>query len=45
VAKVSTLGNEVVDAFYVRTPGGAKLTDTDHVRELKRAVLHQLSLA
>ena len=45
VAKVSTLGNEVVDAFYVRTPGGAKLTDPDHVRELERAVLHQLSLA
>jgi [protein-PII] uridylyltransferase len=45
VAKVSTLGNEVVDAFYVRTPGGAKLTEPDHIRELERAVLHQLSLA
>lgn len=45
VAKVSTLGTEVVDAFYVHTPGGAKLTDPDHIRELVRAVLHQLSLA
>ena len=45
VAKVSTLGNEVVDAFYVRTPGGAKLEDPGHRRELERAVLHQLSLA
>ena len=45
VAKVSTLGTEVVDAFYVRAAGGAKLTDPHHVRELERAVLHQLSLA
>jgi [protein-PII] uridylyltransferase len=45
VAKVSTLGTEVVDAFYVRTAGGAKLTDAHHMRELQRAVLHQLSLA
>ncbi len=44
VAKVSTLGTEVVDAFYVRTASGTKLTDRDHVRELERAVLHQLSL-
>ncbi|MEX2658811.1 MAG: [protein-PII] uridylyltransferase [Acidimicrobiales bacterium] len=45
VAKVSTLGTEVIDAFYVRTASGAKLTDRDHMRELERAVLHQLSLA
>ena len=45
VAKVSTLGSEVVDAFYVRTATGAKLTDRDDIRELDRAVLHQLTLA
>jgi [protein-PII] uridylyltransferase len=45
VAKVSTLGTEVVDAFYVRTAEGAKLVDPAHVRELERAVLHQLALA
>jgi [protein-PII] uridylyltransferase len=44
LAKVSTLGTEVVDAFYVRTATGGKLTDRDHIRELERAVLHQLSL-
>jgi [protein-PII] uridylyltransferase len=43
-AKVSTLGHEVVDAFYVRTASGAKIVDREHVRELERAILHQLSL-
>jgi [protein-PII] uridylyltransferase len=45
VAKVSTLGTEVVDVFYVRTADGSKLTDPADVRELERAVLHQLALA
>lgn len=45
VAKISTLGHEVFDAFYVRTATGHKLTDREHVREVERAVLHQLSLA
>lgn len=44
IAKISTLGNEVYDVFYVRTAGGGKLVDRDHVRELERAILHQLSL-
>jgi [protein-PII] uridylyltransferase len=44
VAKVSTLGSEVVDVFYVRTADDGKLLDRDHIRELERAVLHQLSL-
>jgi [protein-PII] uridylyltransferase len=43
-AKVDTLGHEVVDSFYVRTSTGAKIEDRDHVRELERAILHQLSL-
>jgi [protein-PII] uridylyltransferase len=45
VAKISTLGHEVVDAFYVRSASGQKLTNRDHLREVERAVLHQLSLA
>ncbi len=38
-AKVQTLGDEVVDAFYVRDAAGAKITDPDHLREIERAVL------
>ena len=45
VAKISTLGHEVVDAFYVRTAAGEKLTERSHAREVERAILHQLSLA
>ena len=45
VAKVSTLGHEVVDAFYVSTATGMKLTDRTHVREVERAILYQLSLS
>jgi [protein-PII] uridylyltransferase len=41
-AKVSTLGHEVVDAFYVRDADGQKLTDADHLREVARAVLAEL---
>ncbi|MCU1373273.1 MAG: glnD, partial [Actinomycetia bacterium] len=43
-AKAATLGHEVVDSFYVRTTSGSKIEDRDHVRELERAILHQLSL-
>lgn len=45
VAKITTLGHEIFDAFYVRSSSGSKLTDRDHLREVERAVLHQLSLA
>ena len=45
VAKITTLGHEVFDAFYVRSSSGAKLTDRDHLREIERAVLHQLDLS
>ncbi len=39
-AKVQTLGPEVVDAFYVRTATGAKLSDPAHRREVERALLY-----
>jgi [protein-PII] uridylyltransferase len=42
LAKVATLGQEVVDTFYLRTATGEKVIDRDHLRELERAVLHGL---
>ena len=39
-ARVQTLGHEVVDAFYVRTAHGHKVTDPFHRTEIERAVLH-----
>lgn len=41
-AKVQTLGDRVVDAFYVRGPGGGKVTDEAHLAEVERAILHAL---
>lgn len=38
-ARVATLGDHVVDVFYVRDAAGAKVTDTDHLAEVERAVL------
>lgn len=43
LAKVATLGHEVVDTFYVCTRAGTKVDDRDHIRELERAILHQVS--
>ena len=43
-AKVATLGDEVVDSFYVVTSAGTKVLDRSHQREVERAILHQLSL-
>jgi [protein-PII] uridylyltransferase len=42
-ARVQTLGNEVVDTFYVRNQMGEKVTDADHRREIERALLHAAS--
>lgn len=42
-AKVQTLGDRVVDAFYVRGPSGAKLEDPALLVEIERALLHELS--
>ncbi|HLJ09226.1 MAG TPA: [protein-PII] uridylyltransferase [Acidimicrobiia bacterium] len=38
LAKVASLGHEVVDAFYVVDQNGAKLTDDDHLREIQRGI-------
>jgi [protein-PII] uridylyltransferase len=42
-ARVLTLGNEVVDSFYVRESGGGKVTDQVYKDEISRAILHALS--
>ena len=42
-ATVQTIGDEVVDAFYVRTSSGSKLTDDFHRAEVKRAIEHTLA--
>ncbi|MBW3667906.1 MAG: [protein-PII] uridylyltransferase [Actinobacteria bacterium] len=42
-AKVSTLGHEVIDAFYVVDSGGRKVTDREHLVEVERAVLDALT--
>ncbi|HUR18291.1 MAG TPA: [protein-PII] uridylyltransferase [Acidimicrobiales bacterium] len=44
-AKVSTLGHEVVDAFYVTDAVGAKVVDADHLSEIEKAVLAELTRA
>ncbi len=38
-ARMSTFGPEVVDAFYVRTATGEKVTDPDRIRSVEAAVL------
>jgi [protein-PII] uridylyltransferase len=42
-AKVQTLGERVVDAFYVRSAAGGKLEDPALLVEIERALLHELS--
>ena len=41
-ARVLTLGNEVVDSFYVRESGGGRITDESYKDEISRAILHVL---
>lgn len=41
-ARIQTLGNEVIDSFYVRTASGEKVTDAFHRHEVELAILHAL---
>lgn len=41
-ARVLTMGDEVVDSFYVREPGGGRITDASHKDEIVRGILHAL---
>ena len=40
-ARIQTIGDRVIDAFYVSSDG-AKITDVRHQREIERAVLHAI---
>lgn len=42
-AKVSTLGNRTADTFSVRTAQGQKLTDEEHLAEVRAALLHAVA--
>lgn len=42
-ARVQTLGNQVVDAFYVVDNHGGKITDDETVAEIERAIVYALS--
>jgi [protein-PII] uridylyltransferase len=41
-ARVQTLGAQVVDAFYVRDRRGQKITDSETMAEIERAIVHSL---
>lgn len=41
-ARVLTLGNEVVDSFYVREANGGRINDEAYKNEISRAILHAL---
>ena len=43
-ARVSTLGEMVVDAFYVRESGGSKVTDTGRLSEIMSEIRSELGL-
>lgn len=42
VAKIDTLGERVVDVFYVRSPSGSKL-DEPQTQEITRAIQHRVA--
>jgi [protein-PII] uridylyltransferase len=43
IAKVSTYGDRVIDAFYVRDVLGEKITDDEQAEEVVRAITACLS--
>jgi [protein-PII] uridylyltransferase len=42
-ASVQTLGEEVLDTFYVQGPNGRPVTDATHRAEIERAILHAVA--
>jgi hypothetical protein len=42
---VATLGDEVIDTFYVCDSSGGKVIDDGHLRGVERTILHQLALS
>jgi len=43
IAKTGLKGDQIADVFYVRDLEGQKLEDEEQVKEIKRALIHQLS--
>jgi [protein-PII] uridylyltransferase len=43
-AKVQTLGDQIVDSFYLRDREGNRVTDSDYLTELERAILHAITV-
>jgi [protein-PII] uridylyltransferase len=41
-AKVQTLSSDAVDSFYVRDPMGHKVTDSEYLDEIRRALMFAL---
>jgi [protein-PII] uridylyltransferase len=41
-ARISTLGNRIVDVFYVQDEWGEKISEKNRIDQLKRTVLHRL---
>jgi len=41
-ARIQTIGNEVIDSFYVQTATGAKIIDEFHRQEVERTILHSV---
>jgi [protein-PII] uridylyltransferase len=42
-ARISTLGNRIVDVFYVQDEWGEKITERNRIEQLKKTVLHHLA--
>lgn len=42
-ARIQTLADHVVDAFYVRDSAGCKIVDPEHLAEIERALLHAMN--
>jgi [protein-PII] uridylyltransferase len=40
-ARIQTIGDEIIDAFYVTSAGG-KVLDSGHLAEIERAILHAI---
>jgi [protein-PII] uridylyltransferase len=42
-ARISTLGNSIVDVFYVQDPLGEKIKEKNRTDQLKKTILYQLT--
>jgi len=42
-ARISTLGNRIVDVFYVQDEWGEKIKEKNRTDQLKKTILYQLT--